>query len=201
METLPELIKRFGDHYRTEVISYGTKYEFESEKISVDVVTADSVSISETYFSDYPLTAKGEPPSDIVNTILNTNAPGERWEKISGHALAADNPGLFAIAAPYGNSYMLQFTDNRFIASVKYNRPQPEGVIWLMTVARIPDQNSNRSANAPPKPTAKPESGSPQSAEPPTPSGSGTGFFVSDDGFLVNEPTRGCKCGGSAFAG
>ena len=81
-ETVPQLIKRFGTSYTIESDALGKTYRFRSEKLSVDVLLANGLSVAETYFSDHPLTASGEPPNDIVRAVLKTNAPRARWVEI-----------------------------------------------------------------------------------------------------------------------
>lgn len=78
-ETAPQLIKRFGNSYTIESEAIGQRYRFRSEKVSVDVLLSDGVSVAETYFSDHPLSASGEPPNAIVRAVLKTNAPRTRW--------------------------------------------------------------------------------------------------------------------------
>jgi hypothetical protein len=77
-EAVPQLIKRFGKSYTIESDTIGKTYRFRSEKLSVDVLVANGLSVAETYFSDHPLTASGEPPNDIVRAVLKTNAPRAR---------------------------------------------------------------------------------------------------------------------------
>ena len=66
-ETVPQLVKRFGKSYTVEESQLGKTYKFRSANVSVDAVVSDGRSICETYFSDHPLTASGEPPNDIVS--------------------------------------------------------------------------------------------------------------------------------------
>jgi hypothetical protein len=91
-ETLPQLIQRFGKSYTIESDAIGKGYRFRSEKLSVDVLVANGVSVSETYFSEHPLTNSGEPPNDIVRAILKGERPlhrvrlrcsglGEQWRR------------------------------------------------------------------------------------------------------------------------
>src|SRR5213593_4664493 len=78
-ETVPQLVKRFGKSYKVEPVEVGKKYTFRSTNISVDAIIANGVSICETYLSDHPLMASGEPPNDIVRGVLRTNVPNARW--------------------------------------------------------------------------------------------------------------------------
>src|SRR6266849_4861142 len=78
-ETVPQLVKRFGKSYTVEQVELGKEYKFRSKNVSVDVVTANDFSVVETYFSDHPLNAAGEPPNDIVRAILRTNVPKAKW--------------------------------------------------------------------------------------------------------------------------
>src|SRR5207244_2324776 len=119
-ETVPQLTKRFGKSYTIESDAIGKRYSFRSENVSVDVLVSSGVSIAETYFSDHPLTASGEPPNDIVRAVLRTNAPKARWVEIE--------------AAPFGAEYALQSSDGEYIAILKYSGPQPEDSTWIMTV-------------------------------------------------------------------
>ena len=119
-ETVPHLIKRFGKSYRIESADAGNKYEFRSEKVRVDVLVSNDVSIAETYFSDHALTANGEPPNDIVRAILKTNEPQTRWLEID--------------AAQFRSDYALRTSDQKYIAFLRYTGPQAEGFIWTMTV-------------------------------------------------------------------
>ena len=119
-ETVPKLVKRFGDSYTIESDAAGKKYKFRSEKVSVDVLVSNDVSVAETYFSDHPLTTSGEPPNDIVRAILKTNVPQTRWLEID--------------ASPFGANYALSSSDQKHIALLRYTGPQPEGSVWTMTV-------------------------------------------------------------------
>src|SRR2546430_7816232 len=119
-ETVPQLIKRFGTSYTIESDALGKTYRFRSEKLSVDVLLANGLSVAETYFSDHPLTASGEPPNDIVRAVLKTNAPRARWVEID--------------AASFGADYALRSSDGEYIAVLKYFGAQPENSIWIMTV-------------------------------------------------------------------
>ena len=121
-ENAPEVIKRFGTNYVKENLSIGERYKFRSQNVTVDVTVVDGVSVAETYFSDHPLTEQGEPPNDIVRTVLKTNVPEARWLEIN--------------AAPLGADYALQSSDGIYIATLKYISPQPEKAIWTMTVAK-----------------------------------------------------------------
>jgi hypothetical protein len=121
-ETVPQLIKRFGKSYTVESVQIGKNYKFRSEKVSVDVVVADNISVGETYFSDHPLTASEEPPNDIVQGVLRTNVPKAKWVEIE--------------AAPYRADYAIRSSDNGYIALLRYRGPQPEDATWTMTVAR-----------------------------------------------------------------
>jgi hypothetical protein len=121
-ESVPQLIKRFGKSYTIESDAAGEKYRFRSEKVSVDVLVSNGVSVAETYFSDHPLDANGEPPNDIVRAVLKTNVPQVRW--------------LETDAAPFVADYALRSSDQQYIALLRYRGPQPEGATWTMTVAR-----------------------------------------------------------------
>jgi hypothetical protein len=121
-ETVPQLTKRFGKSYTIESDAIGKMYKFRSEKLSVDVLVSNDVSVAETYFSDKPLTASGEPPNDIVRAILKTNVPQTRWVGMDAALFKAD--------------YALQSSDHEYIAVLRYTRPQPENSIWTMTVGR-----------------------------------------------------------------
>jgi hypothetical protein len=121
-ETVPQLIKRFGNNYTIESDAAGKRYKFRSQKLSADVLVSGDVSIAETYFSDKPLTASGEPSSDIVRAILNENVPQSRWTEID--------------ASPFEADYALRSFDQKHIAFLKYRRPQPEGFIWTITIGR-----------------------------------------------------------------
>jgi S1-C subfamily serine protease len=119
-ETVPQLIKRFGKSYTIKSDTDGKNYSFRSEKLSVDVLVTNGVSVLETYFSDRPLNARGEPPNEIVRAVLKTNVPRARWLEID--------------AAPFRADYALQSSDHEYIALVKYAGPQPENSVWTMTV-------------------------------------------------------------------
>jgi len=121
-ETVPQLVKRFGKSYTVESDAAGKRYKFRSEKLSVDVLVANGVSVAETYFSDHPLTTGGEPPNDIVRAILKINRSGTRWVEMD--------------AAPFEADYALQSSDHEYIALLRYTRPQPENSIWTMTVGQ-----------------------------------------------------------------
>src|SRR5262249_26629831 len=125
-ETVPQLVKRFGNSYTVEPVQIGVelgeRYKFRSKNVSVDAVVANGVSIAETYFSDHPLAADGEPPNDSVRAILKTNASGTRW--------------LETNATPFRADYALQSSDDEYVAFLRYKQPQPENAVWTMTVAR-----------------------------------------------------------------
>ena len=121
-ETVPQLIKRFGRSYTVEPIRIGKKYKFRSENVSVDAVVANNISVGETYFSDHPLNANGEPPNDIVRAVLRTNVARVKWIEIE--------------AARYQADYALRSSDSAYIALLTYSGPQPEDVVWTITVAR-----------------------------------------------------------------
>ena len=140
-ETVPQLIKRFGKSYRIESANNGNKYEFRSEKVRVDVLVSNDVSIAETYFSDHALTANGQPPNDIVRAILKTNDPKARWLEID--------------AAQFRSDYALRSSDQKYIAFLRYTGPQAEGFIWTMTVGAAKTLSSLSSP--PPSPLASSE--------------------------------------------
>ncbi len=121
-ETVPQLVKRFGKSYTVESDAAGKRYKFRSEKLSVDVLVANGVSVAETYFSDHPLTTGGEPPNDIVRAIFKINRSGTRWVEMD--------------AAPFEADYALQSSDHEYIPLLRYTRPQPENSIWTMTVGQ-----------------------------------------------------------------
>jgi hypothetical protein len=121
-ETVPQLVKRFGKSYTVEEVQLGKTYKFRSANISLDVVVSNGRSVCETYFSDHPLTASGEPPNDIVRAILRTNVPKARWVEMDAAPLRAD--------------YALQSSDHEYVAFLRYKRSQPENAVWTMTVAR-----------------------------------------------------------------
>ena len=80
-ETVPQLIKRFGNNYTIESDAAGKTYKFRSEKMHVDVLVCGDVSVAETYFSEKPLTASGEPPNDIVRAILKDECSAESMDR------------------------------------------------------------------------------------------------------------------------
>jgi S1-C subfamily serine protease len=121
-ETVPQLISRFGKNYTIESDAIGKTYRFRSEKVSVDALVANGLSVAETYFSDHPLTPSGEPPNDIVRAVLKTNAPQTRWVEID--------------AAPFRADYALRSSDHEYIAVLRYTGQQPEDTVWTMTVGR-----------------------------------------------------------------
>jgi S1-C subfamily serine protease len=185
-ETVPQLIMRFGKSYTVELIQIGKKYKFRSENVSVDAVVANNISVGETYFSDHPLNANGEPPNNIVRAVLRTNVPGVRWFEIEATSYQAD--------------YALRSSDTAYIALLRYSGPQPEGATWTMTVTRrqnlsyaVPAIASEPTAPLPPAdswPTTAPNAqhGRSEKYQPSqSPTGSGTGFFVSEDGFLLTN--------------
>lgn len=183
-ETVPQLIKRFGNSYTVEPVRIGKKYKFRSENISVDAVVANDISVGETYFSDHPLTGNGEPPNDIVRAVLRTNVPRVRWIEIE--------------AARYQADYALRSSDSAYIALLTYSGPQPEDVVWTITVARrenlsylLPAIGSRPRDPLPPAGSVPPPNAqqrTPQKYQPSQqPTSSGTGFFVSDNGFLLTN--------------
>lgn len=119
-ETVPQLVKRFGNSYTIESDAAGKRYKFRSENVSVDVLVSNDVSVAETYFSDHALTTSGDPPNEIVRAILKTNVPQTRWSEID--------------ASPFGANYALRSSDQKHIALLRYTGPQPEGSVWTMTV-------------------------------------------------------------------
>src|SRR6266436_4414537 len=88
-ETVPQLAKRFGNSYTVESLQSGEKYKFRSGNVGVDVAVANDFSVVETYFSDHPLNAAGEPPNDIVQAILRTNVPKAKWVEIEAAPFGA----------------------------------------------------------------------------------------------------------------
>jgi S1-C subfamily serine protease len=146
-EAVPQLINRFGKSYTIESDAIGKTYRFRSEKVSVDVLVANGLSVSETYFSDHPLTASGEPPNDIVRAVLKTNAPQARWVEIDAAAFRAD--------------YVLRSSDHEYVAVLRYTGPQPENSVWMMTVGRAKVVGSLSSAS--------PSPASPSTTPPATP--------------------------------
>jgi hypothetical protein len=119
-ETVPQLVKRFGKSYTVEPAELGETYKFRSTSINVDAVVANGVSVAETYLSNHPLTASGEPPNDIVRAVLRTNVPKAQWSEIE--------------ATPFGADYALRSSDDKCIAILKYTATQPENSVWTMTV-------------------------------------------------------------------
>ncbi len=136
-ETVPQLIKRFGSNYTIESDTAGKRYKFRSDKLRVDVLVSDDASIAETYFSDKPLTASGEPPNDIVREILKTNVPQSRWSETD--------------ASPLGADYALRSSDQKHIAFLRYRGPQPEGSVWTLTIGE-PKMLSSWFSTATPSP-------------------------------------------------
>ena len=151
-ETVPQLVKRFGKSYTVEPVELGKKYKFRSANVSVDAIVANGVSTCETYLSDHPLTANGEPPNDIVRGVLATNVPKGRWIEID--------------AAQFGADYALRSADDKCIAILKYIAAQPENSVWTMTVGRAEVIRSVSTAT-PPGPIT-----SPLATQTPTPTGS-----------------------------
>ena len=121
-ETVPQLMTRFGKNYAVETAATGEKYKFRSPNVSVDILLIGGVSVAETYFSDHPLNAQGEPPNDIVRAILRTNLPRTRW---------VETP-----SAPAWADYAIQSGDGKFVALLGYSRPQPENAKWTMVIGR-----------------------------------------------------------------
>jgi hypothetical protein len=155
-ETVPQLVKRFGKSYTVEEAQLGKTYKFRSANVSVDVVVSNGQSICETYFSDHALTASGEPPNDIVQAVLRTNAPKARWKEIE--------------AAPLGADYATRSSDGEYIAILKYTGPQPENSVWTMTVGAAKTVHAV-SAAAPPSNASSPTSTAAPAPSPfPTPS-------------------------------
>jgi hypothetical protein len=157
-ETVPQLVQRFGNSYKVEVVELGKTYNFRSANISVDVLVVNGRSASETYLSDHPLTASGEPPNDIVRAILKTNVPKVRWAEIE--------------AAPFGADYALRSSDGQYVAILKYTGPQPENIVWTMTVGLATSVRAASAAalssNSSPSPllTSSPSAPVPQSDVP-----------------------------------
>lgn len=149
-ETVPQLVKRFGKSYTVEEVELGKTYKFRSANVSVDAVVSDGRSIRETYYSDHPLAANGEPPNDIVRGVLKTNAPKAQWEEIE--------------AAPFSADYAMRSSDGEYVAILSYTGPQPENMIWTITVglaksvqavsATAPSSNSSPSPFVTPSPSA-----------------------------------------------
>ena len=157
-ETVPQLVKRFGNSYTVEEAQLGKTYKFRSANVSVDAVVFNGRSICETYYSDHPLSTNGEPPNDIVRAVLKTNAPKAQWKEIEG--------------VPFGADYAMRSSDGEYIAILKYTEPQPENMIWTMTVGLAKSvcavSTAARSSN-PLSPTSTPAS-APSSSPTPSPS-------------------------------
>lgn len=164
-ETAPQLVRRFGKHYSVEDLPVGKKYKFRAKNFSADATVVGGVCVAETYFSDHPLTTTGEPPVTIVRKILNTNAPKATWVEIKLEGL------------PIQSDYALRTPDNKYIATLSYTGPQPEKAIWTMTVMR-----AERPRNVPGRPVYHPAN-----VDPPPPTGTGSGFFVSANGYAVTS--------------
>ena len=138
-ETVPQLLKRFGTTYTVESLQSGKKYKFRSENFSVDVIVENGVSMSETYLSDHPLNAAGEPPNDIVQAILRTNIPKAKWAEIE--------------AAPFGANYALRSSDSKYIATLNYSgQKEEDGVLWTMTVQRAKSNRGQTVGSGSPSP-------------------------------------------------
>ena len=154
-ETVPQLVKRFGKSYTIESLEkVGQAYRFRSANVSVDVIVRENKSICETYFSDHALTAAGEPPNEIVQAVLRTNAPGEKWLEIP--------------AAPLGADYAIRSIDAKYLATLNYTGSFPEGTVWTMTVQLEAYGDALRrahSSQASPKTEATPISPKPDIAE------------------------------------
>ena len=157
-ETVPQLIQRFGKAYTLDTVEGGTKYKFRSANISVDVKLENGVSISETYLSDHPLSAAGEPPNDIVQAILRTNVPKAKWIQVE--------------AGPFGANYAMRSSDSRYIATLNYSGQQEENVVWTLTVQRVKSNGGPLTSSILPTETATqiPSSSSVPSPAPPAPS-------------------------------
>jgi TPR repeat protein len=156
-ETVPQLVRRFGKSCTVESVQTGKKYKVRSANVSVDVVVANGFSVAETYLSDHPLTASGEPPNDIVQAVLRTNAPKARWVEIE--------------AASFGADYALRSSDGEYIAVLKYSGAQPENSIWIMTVGLAKSVRALSSITSPsPSPLPRTATTMPTSTPFPTPS-------------------------------
>jgi uncharacterized membrane protein YeaQ/YmgE (transglycosylase-associated protein family) len=148
-ETVPQLINRFGKSYAIDSVEGGNTYKFESEKVRVDVLVSNNISVAETYFSDHALTANGEPPNDIVRAVLKTNDPQARWLEID--------------ARPFRADYALRSSNQKYVAFLRYKGQQPKGFTWTMTVSAAKALSSSSSPAATtglteqtPLPTARP---------------------------------------------
>jgi hypothetical protein len=85
-ETLPQLVKRFGNHYSMSGNSATGEqsYSFRLKQYAVTAVmtrnaAGELTAISEIYCSTAPLQANGDPPTPIVRGIMNVTAPGAKW--------------------------------------------------------------------------------------------------------------------------
>ena len=210
---LSTLTKRFGKQHAVTRLSEGDFYRFRSENFSADVLMRNGVSVAETYYSDQPLTAAGDPPVDTVRAILNKNAPKNRWIELRNADFDAD--------------YAVQSADGKYVATVSYTGSFPSGTVWVLIVlrtesaggrattaltqkllkfARLPDdeQVPPDSATTTASPTTvalasqtPPPAASALQPPPPAPAtpprspgkliASGTGFFVSPDGYLLTN--------------
>lgn len=156
-ETVPQLLKRFGKSYTVEPVPLGKNYKFRSANISVDAIVANGISICETYLSDHPLTASGEPPNGIVRGVLRTNVPKARWIEID--------------AAPFQADYALRSPDDKYVAILNYKGPQPENNVWTMTVGLAKSVRTLSNTIAPPvNPSPPASTATPASSSSPTPS-------------------------------
>lgn len=142
-ETPTQITKRFGSNYTVEHVQSGDVYKYRLKTFSVDVTFTDGLSTCETYYSDHPLDAKGEPPKEIVQGVLHTNVPKAKWREIVASYLQAD--------------YALRSEDYRYIATINYKTPQPAGVIWTITVQVAKPASSEQIATSPKAPVRAPE--------------------------------------------
>jgi hypothetical protein len=89
-ETLPQLIHRFGSHYKTVPAEDNeTLYEFSVGTFDVDVAVNHGVSVSECYYSFKPL-VNDRAPEEVVKAILKTNVPDKKWIEKGPHHKADD---------------------------------------------------------------------------------------------------------------
>lgn len=137
-ETLPQLIKRFGNKYQVEEQNNGDiTYKFVGGYF-MNAILRNGVCVTEIYFSDHAL-ENGEPPTKYVRGVLNVEAPGRKWTE--------QKPSIRA-------DYAVASDDGKYWAELAYKRQRADRFTWSMAVYYVPALMNQPEAQEPTSPPA-----------------------------------------------
>ena len=121
-ETLPQLVKRFGQYEATPITGLYIFRPWGDKKGYVVAILTDGYCVVESYVSGSPL-VNGEPPTPIVRGILNTNSPRDKWHEVKGGNYVDD---LYALQNKNGSITAILDWCNA--------EQKAEGGIWVMDI-------------------------------------------------------------------